>query len=286
MIFGSRLRTSAFILLATAILPAQQTTPAKPNDSPVTEQQLLGTWVAVHRSLGGLGSMWTFRPGGKLEMSIGAIVESWYKLDGDRLINPPGSTLPGAKPMVFHFRVEGDTLYQRLESQVAPAAGDDTIAVGEMRYKRAAPVRPGDPPIVGIWKMDAQSAPTAAGIVEAQRKAGHEMDERTAQAMAEMAAKTYHEYTRDGLSKIRLPMRNIPGTYDLPTQTFRLETENASASQASRRGGRFRLENGLLVLTQPDGKTEDTYISADATKEELKRAGVSYGDTAPQLDPP
>ena len=229
--------------------------------------------------------MWTFQPGGKLEMSIGAIVESWYKLDGDRLINPPGSTLPGAKPMVFRFRVEGDTLYQRLEPPSATASGDDTVAVGEMRYKRAAPPRPDDPPIVGTWKMDAQSAPTAAGIVEAQRKAGHEMDERTAQAMAEMAAKTYHEYTRDGLTKIRLPMRNLPGTYDLPSQTFSLQTESASAA-ATRRGGGFRLDNGLLVLTQPDGKTEDTYIRADATKEELKRAGVGYGSTAPQLDPP
>jgi hypothetical protein len=228
--------------------------------------------------------MWTFQPGGKLEMSIGAIVENWYKLDGDRLINPPGSTLPGARPMIFRFRIEDDTLYQRLEPQGGTAT--DAMATGEMRYKRAVPAQPGDPPIVGIWKMDQQSAPTATSISEAQRKAGHEMDERTAQAMADMAAKTYHEYTRDGLSKIRLPMRNIPGTYDVTTQTFTLQTENASAAAATRRGGRFRMENGLLVLTQPDGKTEDTYIRANATKEELKRAGVSYGDTRPQLDPP
>ncbi len=60
--------------------------------------------------------------------------------------------------------------------------------------------------------------------------------------------------------------------------------KGATASSA-KRDGRFRLENGLLLLTQPDGKREDAYIRTDATKEELKRAGVRYGDKPAELDP-
>ena len=34
--------------------------------------------------------------------------------------------------------------------------------------------------------------------------------------------------------------------------------------------GRLSLRDGLLVLAQPDGKSEDVYVRASATKEELK----------------
>jgi hypothetical protein len=271
------------VLLITAASVGQQTA-SNPSATPVTEEQLLGTWVAVHRSLAGLGSMWTFQPGGKLEMSFGAIVDGWYKVEGDRLIYPPNSTLPGAKPQVFIFRVEGDTLVQRPVKEGATAEELETLRKAEMRMKRVVPARAGDPPIVGMWQVDPATAPSAASIAEAQRKAGHEIDERTAQAAADVARKTYHEYTRDGLAKIRIPMRTTRGTYDLATQTFTLQPEGAPSD--SRHGGRFRIENGLLVLGQLEGKKEDTYIRATATKEELKRAGVQYGGTATHLDPP
>jgi hypothetical protein len=75
------------------------------------ESDLLGTWVTVQRSLGALGTMLTFLPGGKLELSFGAIVEGWYKVDGDKLIEPPG-TING-KPIVSRFRIEGDTLHMK-----------------------------------------------------------------------------------------------------------------------------------------------------------------------------
>ena len=67
--------------------------------SSVAESQLLGTWVAAHRSTGGLGSMCTFMPAGKLEMSFGAIVESWYEINGEQLIEPSGSKMSTPYPL-------------------------------------------------------------------------------------------------------------------------------------------------------------------------------------------
>jgi len=221
-----------------------------------SEPQLLGTWVAVHRSLGGLGSMYTFLPNGKLEMSVGAIVEGWYRIEGDKLILPPATT--SGKPIVTPFRVEGDTLVER-----------------ETRYVRVGKATARAAPIVGVWRSESQA--TAASIMEQQRKAGAAVDEKTAQAMADMYNHQFHEYTRDGLIKFRLSMRTTFGSYDRRNQTFTLEAKH---------GGRFRLENGLLVLTLPDGKGEDRFIRANATKEELKRSGVRYGDKPAEFDPP
>ncbi len=164
-------------------------------------------------------------------MSVGAIVEGWYRIEGDKLVLPPGTT--SGKPTVTPFRVEGDTLYEN-----------------EMRFLRVGKAAAGAEPIVGVW------------CAEPQARAGELI-----------------EYTRDGLIKFRLPMRTTLGTYDMVHQTFALEGE-------AKHGGRFRLENGLLVLTLPDGKGEDRFIRANATKEELKRAGVRYGDKPAELDPP
>ncbi len=228
----------------------------------VSESQLLGTWVAVQRSLGGLGSMCTFLAGGKLEESFGAIVEGWYKIDGDKLIEPSGTTLPDAKPSVMHLRIEGNTLYRRPEK-----GSDETalIRVGKPEAGAAA--------IVGVWRKERQVRP--ADILEQERKAGRRIDERMAKAMADLDNREFHEFTRDGLHKFRLPMRTTPGTYDIASQTIRL----TSAGNL-----RFRLDSGLLVLI--DGQDEFKYIRADATKGELKRAGVRYGQKPAELDPP
>ena len=264
----------ASLLLSASSLCAQVVPAQSPESSAsLSEPQLLGTWVAVHRSLGGLGSMCTFRPGGKLEMSLGAIVEGWYKTEGDRLIQPSGSSVPGAPPTVLHFRVEGDTLYEQ---------HSDKQGSGETRFLRVGKGGAGDAPLVGVWRAEHA---TASSIMEEQRKAGRKVDERTAQSMAYMVNHQFHEYTRDGLIKFRLLMRSTFGTYDMSSQTFALAAEGATASSA-KRGGRFRLDSGLLVLTQPDGKREDKYIRVDATKEELKHAGVRYGDKPAELDPP
>jgi hypothetical protein len=252
------------VTLAIAALAQQPSTASAP-----AESQVVGTWVAVHRSLGGLGSIWEFMPGGTLRMSVGAIVEEPYRLDGHQLLLPSGSTRPDAKPMITNIRFEGDYMFQS-SPEVAPQR--------EARFKRVSPVQPGDPPIVGVWELD---KPASAATVTAG--SGPEAASGNA-ALAEIAHNTFHEYTRDGLAKIRVPMRSTSGSYDLAAQTFTV-LPPASDSRTLARTGNFRLHDGLLVLTQPDGKSEDVYVRADATADELKRAGVSYGGKAADFSP-
>jgi hypothetical protein len=221
--------------------------------APPSESQVLGTWVAVQRSTGGLGSMVTFMPGGKLEMSFGAIVESWYEIKGDQLTEPSGTNAP---PTVMRFRIEGNTLHEQSGSQP------------EIRLLRVG--RTGTMPIVGVWRPESQM--TAASVLEQAKKGGQKMDAQTAQATADLFNNRTIEYTADGLTKIRLPMQKTAGSYDLAAQTF-------TAGDAS---GRFRLENGLLIVS--DGKKDRAFVRSEASKEQLKRAGVRYGDAPAELD--
>ena len=204
------------------------------------ENDLLGTWVAVQRSLGGLGTMITFLPGGKLEMSFGAIVEGWYRVDGDKLIEPP-ETING-KPTVSRFRIERDSLYLRCDG--CPGA--------ETRLLRVGHAQAGAPAIVGRWR--------------------DEPPPKDAPAEEKAMSGAFREYTRDGLTKFRLPMNTEAGTYDLTKQTVTLQ-----------KPAHFRVENGVLILA--DGK-EMKFVRSDATKDELKRAGIRYRDRPAELDPP
>ncbi len=264
------MKHAVLLFALTALALAQQ--PA--NAPPVTEAQLVGTWVAVHRSLGGLGSIWEFMPGGTLRMSVGAIVEEPYRVEGHQLILPSGSTRPDAKPMITAIRFEGDYMFQ---------SSTGSAQRREARFKRLTPARPGDPPIVGVWVLDAP-APEANQAALSAEGAGQEAGSRNAAALAEIARNTFHEFTRDGLAKIRVPMRTTAGSYDLSAQTFTLAAP-AGDSRAPAKSGIFQLRDGLLVLAQPDDKSEDVYIRAGATLEELKRAGVSYGGKPADFSP-
>jgi hypothetical protein len=205
----------------------------------VAQSQLLGTWVSVQRSLGGLGSTLAFLPDGKLERSFGPIVEGWYEIAGDKLIEPP-STVNGA-PRISRFRVEGDTLFIRSEKGSA-----------EARFTRIGK-KPESASIVGIWRP-------------VEKPQG---DPRLAAALG----REIREYTRDGLTKFRLPLQTQTGTYDVSSASIKLD-----------RPARFRLDKGLLIVMTAEG--EESFVRADATKEELRAAGIRYGDRPAELDRP
>ena len=225
--------------------------------STVTERELLGTWLAVHRSSGGLGTMMTFNAGGGLEEIMGAIVESWYRMEGETMLGPAATA--NGKPTAMQIRFDGDS-FQKVGDQA--------------RWVRIGKAASGAPPIVGVWRLDPGT--TVNSIAETQKKAGNPVDEEAAKKIAETSNKQTVEYTRDGLIKFRLPMLTTAGTYDLATQTLTLAGRSAH----------FRLRNGLLIVKQPDGKTEDAFVRADASKEQLKHAGIRYGDKPAELEPP
>ena len=110
----------------------------------VAQPQLTGSWVAVHRSAGGLGTVLTFLPDSKLASSYAAIVETWYRVEGQTFVQPSGSSAPDAKPNVVPFRVEGNSLL------FEPDGG------APVRFTRVGTAEKGAPPIVGKWQVDPQ----------------------------------------------------------------------------------------------------------------------------------
>src|SRR5665213_418354 len=76
------------LLVFCAVLPlamAQQPTA----DSAAS---LLGRWRSVETSKGGIGAVYHVHPDGTVEFSPGAIVDMPYRVEGDQVIFPPGTT--------------------------------------------------------------------------------------------------------------------------------------------------------------------------------------------------
>jgi hypothetical protein len=213
-------RFAILLLFATPILVAQSAPP-----------EIVGRWVAQNRSKGGIGSIWEFKGDGTLRMAPGAIVDVPYKLDGDTLILPPATTLPGAKPQVMKIRIDGDILYRSEDAPNAP----------EEKFVRLKPAKPGDPPIVGTWKASVPKLAPGKGDP----------------ALQQAARNTTYTYTRDGILKLRVPFLFMNGTYNLGARTFVINHNGKPIK------GNFRIEEGKLYLTQPDGHTEDVYIRDD-----------------------
>jgi hypothetical protein len=200
----------------------------------------------VNQSQGGIGSMWEFRPDGTLTMAPGAVVNMPYQISGERLILPPETTHADAKPQTYSFRIEGNTLYE-VPAEFAP----DQLEKG-MKFTRVSKPKPGDQPIVGTWKL-------AVKENAAQSAASEPASGRQEQGREIILRNTWHTYTRDGVLKLRIPFTNIAGTYNVADGKSGTFSMGATPSQIFT----YRLADGKLYLTQPDGKTEDVYVRED-----------------------
>ena len=96
---------------------------------------LLGSWEAISRSEGGLGSTISFAPDNSLTFTMGAMVDMGYRRSGDSLfVTSPNGDLAPAKIAIVH-----DTLVitrngrEQRESRVGVAVGDNPL-VGNWTY--------------------------------------------------------------------------------------------------------------------------------------------------------
>jgi hypothetical protein len=129
------------------------------------------------------------------------------------------------------IRIDGDTLYRSEDAPNAP----------EEKFVRLKPAKPGDPLIVGTWKASVPKLPP--GKVDP--------------ALQQAARNTTYTYTQDGILKLRVPFTFMNGTYNPGARTFVIDHKGKPIK------GNFRIEEGKLYLTQPDGHTEDVYIRDD-----------------------
>ena len=125
--------------------------------------------------------------------------------------------------------MDGNNLYQKFPDGEA-----------EMHFVRIKDGKPGDPPIVGTWKM----APPNTGDAQSPQQ--------------QAFANSTHTYTRGGTLKLRIPFAFMSGTYDSKAGIFTLNKKDGSIFK-----GAFHLQDGKLYLTQPDGKSEDVYVKDD-----------------------
>lgn len=152
---------------------------------------LAGIWIGEARTEGGLGNWIEFRPGGAAQWAFGAVVEGTYRYDGTAVRTTTGVERHETPPI--QLRIEGDTamLQQPAPADAPPReqmSADDRAMFDRMSkpvtMKRAGPLSPGDPPIVGTWQY---THPTGA-----------------------MA---YQTFTRDGNMYLLVLMNAAEGTY-------------------------------------------------------------------------
>jgi hypothetical protein len=103
--------------------------------SPATSNPLLGTWEAVSRSSGGLGSTISFGAENSMSFTMGAMVDMKYRRSGDSLfVSSPDGNLPPAQ-----VAITNDTLVvtrrgrEQRETRISAAQGSDPL-VGRWTY--------------------------------------------------------------------------------------------------------------------------------------------------------
>src|ERR1700716_1716180 len=126
-----RIRTSAFVLFPNLLslnVAAAQVAPARPTTT------LLGTWEAVTRSAGGLGSTISFAPDNSMSFTLGAMVDMKYKRARDSLyIIDPANGINA-----FRIAILRDTLVMVNEGK-------------EQRETRVSAPLKGADPVIGRW---------------------------------------------------------------------------------------------------------------------------------------
>jgi hypothetical protein len=96
---------------------------------------LLGSWEAISRSEGGLGSTIAFAPDNALTFTMGAMVDMSYRRSGDSLFvtSPNGDLTPARIAIVHDTLVVTRNGREQRESRVGPAVGDNPL-VGNWTY--------------------------------------------------------------------------------------------------------------------------------------------------------
>jgi TonB family protein len=214
--------------------------------------QLVGRWVGLNRSEGGMGSIWEFKSDGTFTMSPAAVVDMRYRLERDTLTMSFQQVSSDSGPQVLKIRLQGDRLYAKY--------GDMPEQIFLVRTKGGMP---GDDPIIGEWKPDPsltdrwiRGAPAANSN---QLKMSPELFSKLALVFVN---NTTYTFTRDGIVKLRIAFQTISGRYDVNGQTFSLDLANETG-QSKTFTGHFELRDGELCLTQPDGHTQDIYVRDD-----------------------
>jgi hypothetical protein len=180
---------------------ALSASPAPGADTPPRE--LLGRWRSVETTKGGIGAILVFRAEGTLDLSLGAIVEMPYRIEGGEIIFPPATTDGPAQRTKLDF------------------TGADQLKIGTDQLTRKGSATDPNIPILGEWEGKRDMGGQEVEV--------HYLFYRDAKCLLLIPfATTTSKYTIEG-QNIRIERSNQP----LESETFTLENGVLRVSDAS-----------------------------------------------------
>ena len=208
------------------------------------DRTVIGRWRSLEVSKGGIGGMFIFREDGTLEFSPGAVVETKYRVEGNRLITPGGTVNGPEQVMVIESLTENELHLQfppeelqammRLQSKGAKTPGAPASAPSMRPFMREGDVIDPKNLILGTWQSSsAWPSPTSDSAP---------------------VIKSTWEYRADGLLLLTVPFRIEKGRYSIKDDLIRIEIEARPKVE-----GKVRWDGEVLVIPGPGGSGESRF---------------------------
>jgi hypothetical protein len=127
------MRTPFRLALSCALLGAAVVEAQSP---PATNGSIIGTWEAVARSTGGLGSTITFSPDNSLSFTLGVMVDMSYRRVGDSLFvtSADGSLPPASIKFINDTLIVARSDRDQRETRIGAKTGGDPL-IGLWTYQ-------------------------------------------------------------------------------------------------------------------------------------------------------
>ena len=165
------------LLMSCSVCPAQKNTDLVPIS-------IVGKWVSIKRSKGGLGGAYIFGKDESMAVLYGAIIDYKYKITGKKIFE----TYPNETQTTSYFSINGKTLtLEKIDSQ-------DSTSECKLEMKRLGNNADHPKSVIGKWTY--------------KHKTG---------------AWTVQEYTADGKAQLCVPLVTEVGKYHLINNELLIE---------------------------------------------------------------
>jgi hypothetical protein len=204
------------------------------------DRTVIGRWRSLETSKGGIGGMFIFREDGTLEFSPGAVVEMKYRVEGNRLIMPPGTVNGPDQVWVIESLTKNELRLSQEDWQPKEANTPGAPASApSMRMTREGEVVDPKNLILGTW-------PSSGAW---QSPSSDKVSGRSAPII-----KSTWQFRADGLVLLTVPFRIEKGRYSIKDDLIRIEIEERPAVE-----GKVRWDGDVLVIPGPRASGESRF---------------------------
>jgi hypothetical protein len=200
------------------------------------DRNVIGRWRSLETSKGGIGGMFVFREDGTLEFSPGAVVETEYRVEGNRLIMPGGTVNGPEQVWVIESLTKNELRLSPEEWQPKEAPGAPASAPF-MRMTREGEVVDPRKLILGTWQSSGQSPSS----------------DKVSGRSAAIIKGTW-QFRADGFFLLTVPFQIEKGRYSIKDDLIRIEIEARPTVE-----GKVRWDGDVLVIPGPRGSGESRF---------------------------